>query len=67
MGLDFSGLPRLWDVKGWLRAILSREPHPLLQFIRYGIAGVGGMAANPCPTPGLRCRCRRVWGIWGAG
>jgi putative flippase GtrA len=46
MGLDFSGLPRLWDVKGWLRAILSREPHPLLQFIRYGIAGVAAMAAN---------------------
>lgn len=46
MGVDFTGLPRLWDVKGWLRAILSREPHPLLQFIRYGIAGVAAMAAN---------------------
>lgn len=45
-GPDLHGLPRLWDVKGWLRAILSREPHPLLQFIRYGIAGVAAMAAN---------------------
>jgi putative flippase GtrA len=46
MALDFSGLPKLWDVKGWLKAILSREPHPLLQFIRYGIAGVAAMIAN---------------------
>ncbi|WFB35341.1 GtrA family protein [Kiritimatiellota bacterium B12222] len=46
MALDFSGLPPLWDVKGWLRAILSREQHPLLQFIRYGISGVAAMAAN---------------------
>lgn len=46
MKLAFSGLPGLWDVKGWLKAILSREPHPLLQFIRYGIAGVLSMIAN---------------------
>jgi putative flippase GtrA len=46
MALDFSGLPKLWDVKGWLLAILSREKHPLLQFIRYGIAGVAAMVAN---------------------
>lgn len=46
MRLDFSGLPRLWDVKGWLKAILSHERHPLLQVIRYGIAGVAAMGAN---------------------
>ncbi len=46
MRLDFAGLPRLWDLKGWLYAILSREQHPLLQFIRYGIAGVAAMGTN---------------------
>ncbi|MDF3127717.1 GtrA family protein [Kiritimatiellaeota bacterium B1221] len=46
MGLNLAGLPRLWDVKGWLYAILSREQHPLLQFIRYGLAGVAAMVAN---------------------
>jgi putative flippase GtrA len=40
------GLPPWWDVKGWLRAILSRNPHPFLQFIRYGLAGVLAMLAN---------------------
>ncbi|MGA0334011.1 MAG: GtrA family protein [Kiritimatiellia bacterium] len=43
---EFSGLPPLWNVKGWLLAILSHERHPLLQFIRYGIAGVAAMLAN---------------------
>lgn len=39
-------LPPLWDLKGWLQAILSRKQHPVLQFLRYGIAGVAAMAAN---------------------
>lgn len=42
----FAGVPPWWDVKGWLRAILSRDPHPLLQFIRYGLAGGLAMLAN---------------------
>lgn len=42
----FEGLPPWWDVKGWLRAILSRERHPVLQFIRYGLAGGVAMLAN---------------------
>lgn len=42
----FVGLPPWWDMKGWLRAILSREHHPLLQFIRYGLAGGLAMIAN---------------------
>ncbi|MEX2608115.1 MAG: GtrA family protein [Kiritimatiellia bacterium] len=46
MRRHFAGLPPWRDVKGWLRAILSRDPHPLLQFIRYGVAGGLAMVAN---------------------
>jgi len=41
-----SGLPRWYDIAGWFRAVFSRRPHPWLQFIRYGIAGVAAMLAN---------------------
>jgi len=40
------GLPGLFDIRGWIQAVFSRDPHPVLQFIRYGLAGVAAMAAN---------------------
>jgi putative flippase GtrA len=46
MGSLLTGLPGLFDVPGWWRAVFSRDPHPVLQFLRYGLAGVAAMAAN---------------------
>lgn len=46
MRVLFAGLPPPRDVKGWIRAVLSSERHPVLQVIRYGLAGVAAMAAN---------------------
>lgn len=40
------GLPGLFDLRGWFRGVFSNDPHPVFQFIRYGIAGVAAMAAN---------------------
>ena len=40
------GLPRVWDLPGWFRALFSQDRHPVLQFVRYGIAGVAAMVAN---------------------
>jgi len=41
-----AGLPALWDLPAWWRAVFSRRKHPVLQFVRYGLAGVAAMAAN---------------------
>jgi len=42
----FRGLPPWYDVPGWFRAVFSRDAHPFLQFVRYGVAGVLAMATN---------------------
>lgn len=42
----WTGLPGLLDLPGWFRAVFSRRRHPVLQFIRYGLAGVAAMATN---------------------
>lgn len=41
-----SGLPPVWNLPAWWREVFSRREHPVLQFLRYGIAGVAAMAAN---------------------
>ncbi len=42
----FQGLPGLFDLRGWFQGVFSQDPHPVFQFIRYGLAGVAAMAAN---------------------
>ena len=42
----WDGLPSVLDLPGWFRAVFSSRKHPVLQFIRYGIAGVGAMVTN---------------------
>lgn len=51
-----AGLPALWDLPGWCRALFSKRKHPVLQFLRYGLAGVLAMAVNL----GVFIFCERV-------
>jgi len=50
------GLPALWNIPAWCRAVFSNQKHPFLQFLRYAIAGVAAMGTNL----GLFILCERV-------
>jgi putative flippase GtrA len=44
--MRLSGLPGLWNLPAWCKAVFSRQQHPVLQFLRYGLAGVAAMVTN---------------------
>lgn len=44
--LDLEGMPPIKEWRAWLKVAASHDAHPLIQFVKYGLAGVGALATD---------------------